>query len=212
MDQNGKPFQKKDDKGHVIYDSRKGDFVLGENVVPDYLWFNGKVTYTTADTRIDPSAEVAINTFHGGPGDPDARIWPVKIFHGRQPYDVEHRTLLVPHTATPDDTAFWYNFDWPKALAAGAAATGQPYSGKFDFVATRMIWPITHMVAPKEQAVACHECHSRDGRLAGVEGIYVPGRDGLPLLHTAGWLAVLAALAGVLIHGALRILTHYRGK
>ncbi|WP_083953567.1 tetrathionate reductase family octaheme c-type cytochrome [Thauera butanivorans] len=212
MDQNGKPFQKKDDKGHVIYDSKKGDFVLGENVVPDYLWFNGKVTYTTIDTRIDPSAEVAINTFHGGPDDPDARIWPVKIFHGKQPYDVEHRTLLVPHTATPDDTAFWYNFDWPKALAAGAAATGQPYSGKFDFAATRMIWPITHMVAPKERAVACHECHSRDGRLAGVEGIYVPGRDGLPLLRTAGWLAALAALAGVLIHGALRILTHYRGK
>ena len=24
----GKPFQKKDDKGHVIYDSKKGDFVL----------------------------------------------------------------------------------------------------------------------------------------------------------------------------------------
>ncbi|HMV05025.1 MAG TPA: cytochrome C, partial [Accumulibacter sp.] len=42
----GKPMIKKDDKGRVIYDSKKGDFTLGENVVPEYAWFNGKVSYT----------------------------------------------------------------------------------------------------------------------------------------------------------------------
>ena len=36
MDDKGKPIVKKDDKKHVIYDSRKGDFVLEENVVPEY--------------------------------------------------------------------------------------------------------------------------------------------------------------------------------
>ena len=41
----GKPFQNKDEKGHIIYDSKKGDFVLGENVTPDYLWFDGKAMY-----------------------------------------------------------------------------------------------------------------------------------------------------------------------
>lgn len=55
----------------------------------------------------------------------------MKTFHGRQPYDLVHRTLLVPHTAVPDDTAFWYNFDWAKALTAGAEATGTPYSGQY---------------------------------------------------------------------------------
>lgn len=201
----GKPFQEKDAHGHVVYDSKKGSFTLGENVVPDYVWFNGKVTYTLQSDKIDPTKPVAINAFHGGPDDPNARIWPVKRFRGNQPYDVEHKTLLVPHTAVPDDSAYWYNFDWAKALAAGAQATGAPFSGKFDFVRSEMLWPITHMVAPKAQAVRCSQCHSAEGRLKGIGGIYVPGQSGSPILDRIGWLAALATLVAVLAHGAMRI-------
>ncbi|MDH3514760.1 MAG: tetrathionate reductase family octaheme c-type cytochrome, partial [Gammaproteobacteria bacterium] len=46
LDEKGKPIVKKDEKGHVIYDGRKGDAVHAENVVPEYQWFNGKVQYT----------------------------------------------------------------------------------------------------------------------------------------------------------------------
>ncbi len=208
----GKPIQKKDEHGHVIYDSKKGDFTLGANVVPQYLWFNGTVSYTQPDTKIDPTAEVPINTFHGSPDDPNARIWPVKVFHGRQPYDTEHLHLLVPHTAIPDDTAFWFNFDWDKALAAGAEGSGLPYSGKFDFVRTRMLWPITHMVAPKDQAVTCQECHSAQGRLAGVPGVWLPGASANPWLDRIGWLAAAAALFGVLVHAVLRIVMKRKGN
>jgi hypothetical protein len=50
-----------------------------------------------------------------------------------------------------------------------------------------MSWPITHMVAPKEKALACVECHSKDGRLAGIEGVYMPGAsDNNKLVDTAG--------------------------
>jgi len=203
----GKPFQNKDEKGHVIYDSKKGDFVLGENVTPDYLWFDGKVSYTQPDTRIDPSKRVEVNSFHGTPGAADARIWPVKTFHGKQPYDTEHLTLLVPHTAVPDDTAFWFNFDWAKALKAGAEATGQPYSGKFDFVETSMLWPITHMVAPKEKALECAQCHADNGRLAGVPGVWMPGRDRSGLLDRLGFGLAGLVLLGVAGHGSLRFLT-----
>ena len=208
----GKPFQKKDEHGHVIYDSKKGGFVLGENVVPDYVWFNGKVSYTQPDTRIDPATEVPINTFHGAADDPDARIWPVKMFHGKQPYDTEHLTLLVPHTAVQDETAYWYNFDWPKALATGAAANGRPFSGKFDFVRTSMTWPITHMVAPAEKAVACRECHRAGGRLDKVAGVWLPGRDANPWLDRIGWLAALAALLAVLVHATVRIVMNRKGN
>jgi hypothetical protein len=201
----GKPFQEKDEHGHVVYDSRKGAFTLGENVVPDYVWFNGKVSYTLQSDRIDPSGPVAINTFHGGPADPDARIWPVKRFRSNQPYDIEHRTLLVPHTAVPDDSAYWYNFDWAKALAAGAAATGAPFSGQYGFVRTEMLWPITHMVAPKEDVVGCAQCHSAGGRLQGIGGIYLPGQHRNAVLDWIGWLAALGTLAAVIVHGAARI-------
>ena len=52
---------------------------------------------------------------------------------------------------------------------------GTPYSGKFDFIKTQMDWPITHMVAPKDKALGCVQCHAKDGRLAGLPGIYMPG-------------------------------------
>ncbi|MBN8488558.1 MAG: tetrathionate reductase family octaheme c-type cytochrome, partial [Burkholderiales bacterium] len=208
----GKPIQKKDEHGHVIYDSRKGDFTLGQNVVPDYVWFNGTVSFTLQGDKIDASRTVPINSFHGSPDDPKARIWPVKRFAGKQPYDTVHQQLLVPHTATPDDTAFWFNFDWPKALKAGAEATGMPYSGQHDFVRTEMLWPITHMVAPKEQAVSCVQCHqsAQTSRLKDLPGVYLPGRDSHPLIDRLGWLAALAALLGVSAHALARFITHRR--
>lgn len=212
LDPQGRPFQRKDDKGRVIYDSRKGDFRLGENLIPDYVWFDGRVTYTQPDTKIDPSRRVPINTFHGTPGAPNARIWPVKTFLGRQPFDTELRTLLVPHTATPDDTAFWFNFDWAKALKAGAEATGLPYSGKYGFVDTSMLWPITHMVAPKEKALHCSQCHAQSGRLAAVPGIWMPGAHQDPLLDRLGFGLAGLTLAGVIVHGGLRILTRGRRR
>lgn len=110
----GKPFETKDEHGHVIYASKKGDFKLAENVVPDYVWFNGKVRYTTQDEKIDPTQLVKINEFLGSPDESGARIWPVKRFFGKQPYDKVHNILLVPNTATPEN-GFWFNFDWPRA-------------------------------------------------------------------------------------------------
>jgi octaheme c-type cytochrome (tetrathionate reductase family) len=212
LDAAGKPIKTLDAHGHVIYDSRKGDFVLAENVVPEYRWFDGTVTYTLQSDRIDPSRTVSINTFHGKPGAPDARIWPIKLFHGNQPYDKVYRTLLLPHTAIPDDTAYWYNFDWNKSLRAGAEASGKPFSGQWGFVQTEMSWPITHMVAPKEKALNCVECHSRQGRLQNISGIYIPGRDRSEWLDLAGYSIAGLAFLGVLGHGALRIVTRKKRK
>lgn len=212
LDPAGQPIKTLDAHGHVVYDSRKGDFVLGENVVPEYQWFDGRVTYTLQSDRIDPSRTVSINTFHGTPGAADARIWPVKLFHGNQPYDKVHHTLLLPHTAIPDDTAYWYNFDWEKALRAGAEASGKPFSGQWGFVQTEMSWPITHMVAPKEKALSCVECHSRQGRLQNITGIYIPGRDRSAWLDRAGYSLAGLAFLGVLGHGTLRIVTRKKRK
>ncbi|MDP2759088.1 MAG: tetrathionate reductase family octaheme c-type cytochrome [Sideroxyarcus sp.] len=212
LDAGGKPFQRKDEHGHVVFDSKKGEFRLGENVRPDYVWFNGRVDYTLKSDRIDPARTVPVNRFHGSPDEPGARIWPVKRFTGRQPYDLEHLTLLVPHTAIPDDTALWFNFDWDKALRAGTAAAGQPFSGKFGFVDTEMLWPITHMVAPAEKALGCAECHAREGRMEGIGGVYLPGRDHVPWLDRIGFLLAGLSLLGVLVHGGLRILTRNKHK
>jgi octaheme c-type cytochrome (tetrathionate reductase family) len=202
----GKPMLLKDDKGRVIYDSKKGDFVLGENVVPEYQWFNGDVTYTLLGDKVEKSdTPTRINTLGGSATDGRSLIWPMKVFRGSQPYDPVNKTLVTPHTAGNDDTAYWKNFGWEKAIATGMKASGAPFSGKVDFINTEMSWPITHMVAPKGDAVRCNECHTRGGRLDKIEGIYIPGRDANHWVSLIGWLAAGGTLAGVLLHGLVRI-------
>lgn len=46
-------------------------------------------------------------------------------------------------------------------------ASGLPYSGKYGFAETIMYWPINHMVAPKEEALSCLDCHCDKGRMDG---------------------------------------------
>jgi hypothetical protein len=75
-----------------------------------------------------------------------------------------------------------------------------------------MSWPITHMVAPKEKALGCVECHSKDGRLAGIKGIYIPVRDNNTLVDTAGWIIVFLTIFGVFGHGAIRVVSSRKNK
>ena len=41
----GKPLIRKNAEGHIVYIGTKGDFEVGENLTPDYIWFNGTVRY-----------------------------------------------------------------------------------------------------------------------------------------------------------------------
>lgn len=211
LDKDGKPFKIKDSVGHDAYDSRKGDFRYESNVIPEYVWFNGKVDYTLRETKLDPSKVIEINHFNGSPDDGLSKIWPIKRFVGKQPYDVGNNQLLVFHTYGKDDSALWSNFDWEKAIQFGMKEIGAEYSGKFAFVSTEMSWPITHMVAPKADALACAQCHTAPGRLDKVPGLYLPGRHGNPLLDTLGWSFAGLALLGVVAHGAGRIYTSRKG-
>jgi len=198
------------------YKSIKGSFVYGENLVPHYAWFNGQMHYTTIDTRFDPTRQpIPINAIGGSPGAPDARIWPFKRMHTVQPFDKGNNTLVYMHLwgdSPEDKDAYWGNYDMGRAIQVGMARESQPYSGSFGFVETESFWPITHMVAPKAQAVGCQECHRAGGRLEGISGVYLPGRDHRPWLERIGLSAVLATLAGVLIHALIRIVVAQRKK
>ena len=212
LGKDGKPFVIKDSVGRVSYDSKKGDFRYENHVIPEYIWFNGSVQYTLLGEKLDPDKVVRINRFDGSPTDGKSKIWPIKVFHGKQPYDKATQSLLIPHTFGPDDSAYWSNFDWKKSLTAGMKAVNQKFSGDYGFVTTEMSWPITHMVAPKDDALRCTQCHSPYGRLQKVSGIYMPGRDANKYLDFLGWSAALLALIGVIIHGALRIRAARKGS
>ena len=212
MTPEGKPLIIKDDHGHVVYHANKGDFVVGENIIPEYEWFNGKVKYTLLGDEVSKGDDpTQINHFDGSPDDGASRIWPVKVFRGNQPYDPVNKTLLIPHTAGNDDTAYWKNYDWKKAITTGMADTGVSFSGEVDFIKTEMRWPITHMVAPKETALGCTDCHSENGRLANIDGIYMPATGKTALIDKLGFIIALLSLIGVLVHGAIRIIANRKG-
>ena len=172
-DASGKPIVKRDANGYEIYNAGKGDFVLAENVVPAYAWFNGTVRHQTPGGRIDPSKGPApINWFEGTPKDGKSKIWPVKVFRARQAWDPVNETLAITHLAGNDDTAFWKNLDWKKAITTGMKAVNQPFSGQIGFIETYSMWPITHMVAPKSKALDCDSCHEKGGRMTNVPGVH----------------------------------------
>jgi len=211
MGPDGKPTTRKDSAGRRAFDSKKGAWVWDAYVIPEYRWFNGVSTYKTLGDKIDPSRVVEIDTLGGSPNAPDSRIWPLKVHRGKQAYDTVNNILAVTHTAGEDETALWHNYDWNKAITTGMAAAGLPWSGKHGFVETEMSWPITHMVAPKGDALACWQCHTAPGRLDQVPGLYLPGRHGNPLLDKLGWSFAGLTLLGVAAHGAGRVYTSRKG-
>ena len=192
------------------YKSIKGSFKYGENVKPIYRWFNGVVRYTLIDTHFDPSKPVEINHLEGSAEDPDSRIWPFKRMHTVQPYDKGNNTLVLMHLWGDDKDAFWGNYNFGRAIAHGMKEFNIPYSGEYGFIDTYSYWPINHMVAPTERALACQECHAKKGRLADLSGFYMPGRDSNPWVDLIGLLLVLGSLGGVLFHATLRLLSRLR--
>ena len=201
-----------DGKHRHTYNSIKGDFKYDENVVPTYAWFDGVMNYTTIDTVFDPNETVNINAPQGSASDPDSRIWPFKVMHTVQPYDKVNNTLVYMQLWGDSEDAFWGNYDFDRSIKAAMGRENLPYSGEFDFLDTYSYWPINHMVAPKEDAVACQECHAKEGRLNDLDGFYMPGRDSNKWLDFIGILALAGTLLGVLGHGAIRALMSARRK
>lgn len=141
----------------------KGEFVYDHDIVPEYRWFNLSMDrYLLGDT-IDPNRETDINFPRGDIHDPSARIAPFKVHRALQPYDEKRNVLLPP--VTGGEGGYWYTFDWDQSLRLGAEASGIPYSGDYGFAKTTMYWPLSHMVSPKEKALACTDCHGPDGRM-----------------------------------------------
>jgi len=215
---NGSPLVVNDAKGRNSYWGVKGSFSWDENVVPEYRWFNGEEQWTLIGEKAAPGPDgtVHVNEIFGSAKDGRSRIWPFKISRNHQPYDPKNQVLAVFHSFGFDPEAFTMTYDWPTAIRAGMKAARVPYSGSYEFVRTEMYWPIAHMVAPKEQALTCDQCHSAGGRLDRVPDVYIAGRprDQMPAIERAGSTLTALALGGVLLHALVRIAlwTKRRGR
>lgn len=152
---------RKEDPHHYL--KIKGEFTYEQDVTPDYRWFNGSVGRYLQGDRIADKGVTVLNPPNGDIHDPQARIWPFKIHSAKQPYDTVRRSLVIP--VTGGEGGYWHEFNWQKAIQLGVSHTGQAYSGHYGFAPTQMFWPLSHMVAPKEQALRCTDCHGAGGRM-----------------------------------------------
>jgi len=141
----------------------KGSFEYAQNISPDYYWYNGRTQRYLMGDKIDPEGVTQLNPPEGDIHDPLARIWPFKVHRGKQVCDKVNRYFLVPKVA--GEGGYWTEFDWDLALRLGSEATGLPYSGQYGFARSDMHWSITHMVATKDKALQCTDCHAENGRL-----------------------------------------------
>jgi hypothetical protein len=241
MDADGNPITETaeiDGETVPTYMSKKGEFIWAKDAAPEYVWYANRLKHTfMGDTiddqtpakdvcdhshgaydRIDPDEPVVfINRVQTGYEDPAARIWPAKVHRGKQPYDTINRTLVIPklYPGNGDKSAaYWKSYDWDRSIAEGMAYAGLPYSGEWDWIQTEMIWPLKHTVAPKEDALVCVDCHASDGRLssASMASFYMPGRDRSVIVDVAGVLLIVGAIAGVVLHGLLRLVLRSKGK
>ncbi|MEX0324101.1 MAG: tetrathionate reductase family octaheme c-type cytochrome [Puniceicoccaceae bacterium] len=205
----------RDDNGWIIYHSKKGTFGWGTDVVPDYAWNNGKMTHLTLDNMpLALDGPTQINTLEGSNG--DGLIFPIKNFMSIQPADAGAGTLAVPNlfpggTNGADDktpgikNAYWAGYNWEKAVQSGQEAAGLSWVGPLEWVESEYKWIQSHMVAPKEMALRCVDCHNSWGRMdfaalglnAGMQGIKndevwlgFPYVDG-PYYDTGAWLGVV---------------------
>ena len=103
--------------------------------------------------------------------------------------------------------AYWMDFDYDKAAYLGMKYNERPYSGSYDFIKTEAYWPVNHMVSPKEKTLSCKECHSRNGRLAGLNDFYLTGRDYSSLIEFGGIGLIILSILVVIGHGLIRVFT-----
>jgi octaheme c-type cytochrome (tetrathionate reductase family) len=150
-------------KAGVTYRKTMGTLTWKKNVVPAYAWFNGKSGVYLRGEKMDPSKPTRLTWPLGDIHDPNAKIHPFKVHTGKQIYDTVNNIFITAHIYGKD--GFWSTFDWASAAKIGMASTGLPYSGHYGFAPTEMYWRVDHMVAPKEQALQCLDCHGDHGRM-----------------------------------------------
>ena len=211
-DRRHKSFVHYDDAGRVTYASQKGEMQYGENLIPQYHWFNGQIKFARPGESVNPGTGVLLTQISGDAHSPDTKISPFHLFNSVLPFDAGSNQLMPMELAGRGRDAYWNGYDWDKSLQAGAEAVGLEFSGKTGFITTTMLWPLNHGVAPKEQALSCNDCHVGNGRLGQINGIYIPGQNRFTWLDRSGIVLMILTLVGVLLHGILRFVFAWRRK
>jgi len=152
-----------DQYGMPDFDKKKGDFGWGKDVAPAYAWYDGRSGQYLLGDPVTPGQVNRLNWPQGDREDARAKIYPFKVMRAVQPFDAGRNVLAVPKLF--GKTGYWKTFDWNEAVRQGMASVDQEFSGQVGFVETEAWWKLNHMVAPKEMALRCVDCHGEGGRM-----------------------------------------------
>jgi octaheme c-type cytochrome (tetrathionate reductase family) len=147
--------------GRPTYARKKGSFGWGQNLKPEYYWFNGSMKRYLLGDEVVKNGITRLNEPVGNVDDPKAKIYPFKVHRGKQIADARYGYLIVAKLWG----GYWKHYDWNLASKQGMEAAGLAYSGSYEFVETEMYWRINHEVVAKEKALECMDCHGTEGRL-----------------------------------------------
>jgi octaheme c-type cytochrome (tetrathionate reductase family) len=144
-----------------IYDKKLGELIQKKNVKPEYYWRNGSVIYYELGEQIGNTKLVDLNKPAGSITDPDSKISPFAVLKSKQPYDIENKYLIIPEFT--GENGYWKTFNWVSASEKGMDKVNLEFSGKVDFVETKMYRPINHLVMSANNALGCTTCHGKGG-------------------------------------------------
>ena len=159
----------KDQYGKKNYQKKKGNFVWGKMVEPEYAWYNGNADAYMVGDKMDPTKVTKLTSPLGDINDSSAKIYPFKVHRGKQIYDSKQNIFVTAKVYGKG--GYWKDYDWDKAAKLGMEANqvladkGITYSGEHGFAATEMWWRINHMVSPKTEALKCSDCHNKGTRM-----------------------------------------------
>lgn len=156
------------------------NIVRQANVVPEYLFWNGRSVFYKFGTTAQPSASGRVITagLEGSIADGAAKIFPFKHHMGVQSRDKITGNILPVKAGILFQTG---NVDG--AIKQGAADVGWPLTSGYDFIGTERYQGIFHEVSPANEALNCNACHNAGTRLNFAALGYTPKatRNGRPL-------------------------------
>ena len=148
-------------KDEKIYNKKLGELILAKNVKPEYYWRNGSVDYYELGETMENTKLVELNKPAGSISDANSKISPFEVLISKQPYDEGNKNIVVPNLT--GEEGYWKTFYWVSASEKGMSELGIEFSGKVDFVETKMYRPINHLVMSSDNALKCTTCHGKGG-------------------------------------------------
>ena len=151
----------KDQLGEETYFKNLGELVWAKNIQPEYYWSNGSSEYYELGEKNEKSKPIDLNKPAGKISESKSKISPFKVVKAKQPYDPVNNNLIIPRIF--GDEGYSSTFNWETASTKGMQQINQEFSGKVDFIETKMYWPINHLVMSSDNALKCTSCHGKGG-------------------------------------------------